>query len=1065
MIEQGLLTLRTERTQGKVHEIMRAAHSLKGGAASVGLLAIKEISHRLEDIFKAFYNESLVLDENLETLLLEAYDCLKNPLEDQINTGYYDPQVALNNAMPLLEAIAVNLGDYLSDGEQYLPSSSDLGVDIVASLFEVDIIQGLNQIQTALDSQEISLIQETLTAQTEVFLGLAEILNLSGFKAIGEAVQQALQNNPDQVLGIAQQALSDWQNSCDQVLNQGDRREGGRPSTALLALTQPAEREKVPLQADTTPRISLSNLFGEEEEEEEIPITTEPAAMTPAMMAEPEVLPEVLTEVLPEDVFSSFALTAETAVTEATPETEVPLELPAAPDLEVVFGGLIPDALAWEESSIAETETPPILDTEQITNLVQSVEQVFAQLPIAEVSPPPVATPPEAIPATPTIPTPPTQAKSPEKPAQPATPASLSIRVDFQRLERMNNWVGELAINRNSLSLQNDQLQTSVRSLLRRFSNFQNMTNKLRLLADQLVIMPSADGRFVLRSERQDWMSNAFDSLEMDSYGALSGQLQDILEEMMQLEEAVDDIVLFARATNQSLEEQRQMLFSLRDELMWARMLPLGEVLNRFPRVLRDLSTKYHKPVQLKLQGTAVLVDRLALEKLYDPLMHLLRNAFDHGIEAPEVRRSQGKLEQGTIEIQAYHQGNQTIIELRDDGGGLKTERILQQALEKGLITEEQAKRMAPEQIHNLIFEPNFSTASKVSELSGRGVGLDVVRQQLQSLKGTVMVSSRVGVGTTFTLRLPLTLTIAKLLVCLISQDNQRTTTAIAIPSDSVAELLVPRPDQIKVAVGQRFLIWQGQTVPIYPLNVLLTYNCSLAEQQASKALMTVPHPEDWQLPLILLKRGNHYYALEVNRLVTEQELVIKPFASVVEAPAYLYGCTILGDGTLIPVVNGNQLLERFWDQGTEITTLETAGAEVETDMIMPGQPPLILVADDSAALRRTLALTLEKAGYRVVQAKDGQEALDLLGRTPGIQLVICDVEMPNLNGFEFLGQRRRNPDMMKVPVAMLTSRGSDKHRQLAMHLGASAYFTKPYIEQQFLNAIKEMLDRQPVTV
>ncbi len=1062
MIEQGLLTLRTERTQGKVHEIMRAAHSLKGGAASVGLLAIKEISHRLEDIFKAFYNESLVLDENLETLLLEAYDCLKNPLEEQINTGYYDPQVALNNAMPLLDAIAFNLGDYLSEGEQYLPSSADLGVDIVASLFEVDITQGLTQLQTALATQEPTLIQETLTAQTEVFLGLAEILNLSGFKAIGEAVQQALQNQPDQVLVIAQQALTDWQNSCDQVLNQGDRREGGRPSSALLALTQKATSEKVPLQADTTPRISLSNLFGEEEEEE-IPIVPEP-------VTEEIVAPEIVAEpaVLPEDVFASFALEmeAENAVTPATTETEeVTPELPPAPDLEVVFGGLIPDALAWEESPIAETEAPPALDTEQLVSLVQSVEQVFEQLPIAEVSPPPVAAAPEAMLPTPTVQTTSTQAQSPEKPAQPATPASLSIRVDFQRLERMNNWVGELAINRNSLSLQNDQLQTSVRALLRRFSNFQNMTNKLRLLADQLVIMPDADGRFRMRSERQDWMSNAFDSLEMDSYGALSGQLQDILEEMMQLEEAVDDIVLFARATNQSLEEQRQMLFSLRDELMWARMLPLGEVLNRFPRVLRDLSTKYHKPVQLKLYGTAVLVDRLALEKLYDPLMHLLRNAFDHGIEPPDVRRSQGKSEQGTIEIHAYHQGNQTIIELRDDGGGLKTERIAKQGIEKGLITEDQAQRMTPEQIHNLVFEPNFSTASQVSELSGRGVGLDVVRQQLQSLKGTVTVSSRVGVGTTFSLRLPLTLTIAKLLVCLIRQDNQRTTTAIAIPSDSVAELLVPRPEQIKVAVAQRFLIWQGQTVPIYPLNVLLSYNCSLTEQQASKALMTVPHPEDWQLPLILLKRGNHYYALEVNRLVTEQELVIKPFASVVEAPAYLYGCTILGDGTLIPVVNGNQLLERFWDQGTEITTLETAGAEADLDRITTSQPPLILVADDSAALRRTLALTLEKAGYRVVQAKDGQEALDLLSRTPGIQLVICDVEMPNLNGFEFLGQRRRNPDMMKVPVAMLTSRGSDKHRQLATHLGASAYFTKPYIEQQFLNAIKEMLDRQLVTV
>ncbi|MFN5516535.1 MAG: response regulator, partial [Cyanobacteriota bacterium] len=592
------------------------------------------------------------------------------------------------------------------------------------------------------------------------------------------------------------------------------------------------------------------------------------------------------------------------------------------------------------------------------------------------------------------------------------------------------------------------------------FSRFQGMTGKLRELADQLVIAPG--GQNILGKAENSWVAQAFDALEMDSYGALSGQLQDILEEMLQLEEAVDDIVLFARATNQSLESQRQMLFSLRDELMWARMLPLGEVLNRFPRVLRDMSAKYHKPAQLKLYGVHVLVDRLAIEKLYDPLLHLLRNAFDHGIEPPATRLAQGKPERGTIEIHAYHQGNQTLIELRDDGAGLNLEKITQKAVDAGLITPEQAPTLTPDQIANLIFEPNFSTADQVSDLSGRGVGLDVVRQQLQSLKGNVVVSSRPGRGTTFSLRLPLTLTIAKLLVCLITQDDQRTQTAIALPSDSIAELMVPLPEQVRSSGGQRFLLWQQQMIPIYSLSQLLTYNCPLGEGQSSKALSAVPQPEDWSLPLLLLKRGDHYYALEASRLVTEQELVIKPFANVLQAPPYLYGCTIIGDGSLIPVINGALLLEWHWERG------ETPLAVVEEEL--PGldqsaQTPLILVVDDSAALRRTLAFTLERAGYRVIQAKDGQEALETLNCAAGIQLVICDVEMPNLNGFEFLGQRRRNPEMAKIPVAMLTSRGSEKHRQLAARLGASAYFTKPYIEQQFLTAVKDLLQSQPVSV
>jgi len=317
-----------------------------------------------------------------------------------------------------------------------------------------------------------------------------------------------------------------------------------------------------------------------------------------------------------------------------------------------------------------------------------------------------------------------------------------------------------------------------------------------------------------------------------------------------------------------------------------------------------------------------------------------------------------------------------------------------------------------------------------------------------------------------FSLRLPLTLTIAKLLVCLVGQ-SATSLTAIAIPSDSVAELLVPLPEQLKTSGGQRFLYWQNLTIPIYPLHQLLPYQCPLSEQQSSKILTAVPQPDNWNLPLILLRLGDQFYALEVNRLVTEQELVIKPFSPIMEAPSYLYGATILADGTLIPVVNGALLLEWHWHQGTD--SLATADVSLDSfdEAPVPTGPhaSTILVVDDSAALRRTLAFTLEKSGYRVMQAKDGQEALKTLAQTNDVDLIICDVEMPNLNGFEFLGQRRRSPEMSKIPVAMLTSRGSDKHRQLAMTLGANAYFTKPYIEQQFLLAVKDLLAGKLVTV
>ncbi|WP_107666918.1 hybrid sensor histidine kinase/response regulator [Cyanothece sp. BG0011] len=1094
IIETGLLTLKEERNKATVHEIMRAAHSIKGGAASVELNTIKILSHRLEDIFKALYDETVIIDDDLESLLLEAFDRLRDPLEEQMTTGSFDEEEAIETALPVFEAIETILGDSMAQGEQYIPSSADLGIDIVSSLFEVDVAQGLADIETALASQDNEHIAQTLRTQGEVFNGFAELLGLPGFGEIVQTTLQALETSPSEALTIAQVALTDFKQSQQLVLVEGDRTSGGQPSQALLSLAKGQPLETVvsspepALRDNSVP--SLDDLFEETEAVETVPeeaIEEEIAHSSIDFSNAPPL----------DDIFASTDTEIEEPDWEGVPalddvfgessqgSSEPVEEMAFATSLDDLFGEV--NTLTEEPLSLEvdETEIQENLDT-----FVESIEDVFETLPtVEEQNNQSVAdkalsheTVKQSFYETRSTRSSKHGTKTRNSSQQEGsetqkTAAPLSVRVDFNRLERMNNLVGELVINRNSLSLQNDQLQNKVKDLLNRFSYFQKITNTLKQLSDQMVIAPERYGTIKVRKQslkgenllaRSSFSnlseSSDFDSLEMDSYSTVYSIVQSLLEEMMQLEESVDDIVLFARSSNQTIEQQRQMLNSLRDELMWARMLPLGEVLNRFPRVLRDLSNKYHKPVKLKLTGTSVLVDKAALEKLYDPLQHLLRNGFDHGIEPPEIRRKLGKPEQGQIEIRAYHQGNQTIIEMDDDGGGLDLEKIAKKGVEAGLVTPEQVAVMTKEALQDLIFEPGFSTASQVSELSGRGVGLDVVREQLRALKGTVSVSSVSGQGTTFTLRLPFTLTIAKLLVCLIQQHNYHQGTAIAIPSDSIEEIIMPESEQIKMSGKQRFLAWQKQIIPIYPVQDLLQYRSSSPEGFSSQSLQGITTPDNWGSPLLILRRGERLYALEVNRLVTEQELVVKPFGKAIVAPAYTYGCTILGDGTLIPVVNGTILIEECIEsyEGSGKSagiTVDSSRDETSTPIAMT-QNPTVLVVDDSAALRRTLALTLQKSGYRVLQARDGREALEQL-QQPGIQLVICDVEMPNMNGFEFLGQRRRDPELMKIPVAMLTSRSSEKHRQLATHLGASAYFTKPYIEQQFLDTIKNMITHE----
>ncbi|MCP2728100.1 hybrid sensor histidine kinase/response regulator [Limnofasciculus baicalensis] len=1021
IIETGLLTIRQERNTGKVHELMRAAHSIKGGSASLELDAISSIAHRLETIFTALYSETLEIDIDLENQLLKAFDCLSVPLKSQINTGFFDAEQVLAIAEPIFNQIEERLGDAIAETNSYIPSSSELGLNMTLSIFEVDVAEGLERFAAVLANPQNYEIAGELRAQAEVFAGFGELLNLPGFSAIATTALTALEANPDFDLQIMQLALSDFQAGREAVLG-GDYTTGGTPSDALVAL------------ADSVGEIGNGEwgvgngewgIFDFTSREKDSEVREIPSL---------------------EDIFCSTFTTFEI---ESSPITDTPETIESAvQSIEDIFNSLAPI-----EEIASLTSQLDLASSSKIEKLVPT--QPIIEISRTELNPESDLT----FQGT-TSPTP-----------------NLSVRVDLERLERMNNLVGELAINRNSLSLQNQQLQGAVRELLNRFARFGSLVNLLQEVSDKMVVGASSLGLIGSHSGSEFNRSlsvtktidngqritdnSHFDSLEMDRYGVLHSRLQSILEEIVQLEESVDDIALFAKKSDQTLEQQRQRLAYLRDELMWARMLPIGEVVNRFSRVLRELSTTYNKPVNLKLSGTGVLVDKAVLEKLYDPLLHLLRNAFDHGIESPEIRRKIGKSEQGKIEIRTYHKGSQTIIEIKDDGQGLNTERIGNKAIELGLISLDKLATTTNNRLWEFIFEPGFSTADRVSELSGRGVGLDVVRRQLRSLKGNLSVTSSPGIGTTFTLRLPLTLTIAKLLVCFVGS------TALALPSDSIEEIIVPKANQIKQSGNQRFLHWQEQLVPTYRIADLLKYTCPLPDSLPSKALVAVPSPENWALPMLILKQEEQAFALEVDRLVTEQELVIKPFGSAIAPPNYAYGCTILGDGSLIPVIDCMALLEFDRTQiaiANQINTELTPESDLELGLsdtsttLKTAQLSTILIVDDSVALRQTLALTLEKAGFRVLQARDGREAIERLQQISSVKLIICDIEMPNMNGFEFLSQRRADPQLVKIPIIMLTSRSSNKHRMLAMQLGATSYFTKPYLEQEFLTEIKEIV-------
>jgi chemotaxis family two-component system sensor histidine kinase/response regulator PixL len=585
-----------------------------------------------------------------------------------------------------------------------------------------------------------------------------------------------------------------------------------------------------------------------------------------------------------------------------------------------------------------------------------------------------------------------------------------------------------------------------------------------------------SDRPFLSGAADSHHFTSYFDALELDRYSHSQLSVQSLIDDAVQLAEAAEAIELFTSQSHQTLEKQRRLLTGTRDALMEARMLPLGEIFGRLPRVLQQLETLHDKSVTLEMEGMGVLVDKVVAQKLYDPLLHLVRNAFDHGIEPSGQRQQQGKAAKGSIAIRAYHRGRYLLIEVRDDGRGLSFEKIRQRANE--LIGDvEQVMGLDETQLTDLLFEPGFSTSDRVSDLSGRGVGLDVVRAQIKALGGSITVDSRPYQGTTFTLHIPLSLSIGKLLLC---QAGSR---VYALLDDAIEQILIPQPERLRSWETGKVLRWgkgtNEQLVPIYPLATEL--------DAVTNSFSQSPHPDGQEKPILLVRDRETLFGLEVDQLIGDEELAIRPLGSAMMPPDYVYGASVLADGRLTLAIDGAGLVRHIADkqhhQSQEswvsppprhLTT--TTPPQPQLPPIpypaLPGSPPppveakspaTILLVDDSITVRQTLALTLQKAGYSVVQAKDGYEAIEQLQRQSNIQLVICDIEMPRLNGFEFLKYRQQEPRLRAIPVVMLTSRSGEKHRVIAVELGAQGYMTKPYFEHKLLATVADAIDSRGV--
>ncbi|MBX9253695.1 hybrid sensor histidine kinase/response regulator [Desmonostoc muscorum CCALA 125] len=1157
IIEQELFTLSEGYSIAKIHSLMRATHTLKGGAANVGLELIKMIAHFLEDVFKALYNPNLVIDAELQTLLIQAYECLSIALNTELIGSTVNDEELLQRASSVFAQLQEKLGDAFG-AETHIPTSEELGFDIVQSVFEVGVQQRLNSIAETINNPPNNAeFIELLQSQAEVFLGLAESLNLPGLGEISQTILSALQANPTQVQQIAEIALADLQQAQKLVLA-GNRTSGGQASPSLQQLTTlpnnqvsrelennsssesfslneqefyqfltTSENNKNESVKPTTAKFYLKvirYIFGWFNHQMQIPESELNLSLLVPTLPRQNLLNYIenwLTKFLAfvqeedsqslciyrngiiliilfavakfqyyiekSDNYLSIIKILQNKIYKLAkkyknypPVTSKEKNWLDSPKLQTL--------LVLKEISKSSETSDDLLEViwgeESDQNLINEVVTSETGNSLEEMDV--LETVVESIPDSPQPINQQIEDKSQHFQNKNSRQPSF-IRVDTDKLQNLNYLAGELLIYQKRRTLQDEQVQEIIERLMQRLAKQQTILNELRDLPLQMQN---------LASQQTPSFAVKFDSLEMDVYTEFQMTLHEAIEETLQLQETTESLDLLVTQAAQISGSKENLTLNIIDNLVEARMLPLGNILNRFPHMVNKLGNVYAKLVELKLCGTEVLVDKAIAEKLYDPLLHLVRNAFDHGIEPPHIRREFGKPERGLIEICAYHQGSQTVIEIRDDGQGLNLESIRRKAVELYHIQSEEKARsyaanLMESELLDLIFSPGFSTANKVSEISGRGMGLDIVRTQMNALNGSVSVESIPKQGTTFILKIPFSMTTEKLMLV------QAKGVIYALLLNSIEKILIPSDEQIKEIEGKKVLHWnvdQNETmVSLRQLSELIYYHGSLFNSATPYNTSNTHGANINKNPVLLLRRNQGMFALEVDQIIGEQELVIRPLGNAIAPPKYIYGCSSLPSGDLILVIDASLLLEsREIPQKTlDIMALPTTSSSNQkslpisstqtfssTPLLTPSTstdtvetqssyslesnnqiPKVILVVDDAISLRQTISLTLQKSGYQVIQAQNGVEALEKLQLHPEIQVVISDLEMPRMNGFELLTNLRQHPNLAKIPVVILTSRSAEKHRQLAQELGAKGYLTKPYLEHEFLSKIKDLVN------
>lgn len=652
-------------------------------------------------------------------------------------------------------------------------------------------------------------------------------------------------------------------------------------------------------------------------------------------------------------------------------------------------------------------------------------------------------------------------------------PQLHSVRISLERLDKMMNAVGELVINRTKMIGRLAELEKLVEILNfsksrlgEKISGFQDKYEFSWVGAQFPPLSPRAAGPNAskrLADNRNDPFSE-FTELEMDRYDDFSILSRSLTEISADVNEVLAQLGGFMGRVDADIDEFTKLAHHLQDQITQARMVPIGNLYTRLSRTVRDAAKMTGKEVDFALDGASTELDNNIIQQISDPLIHIVRNAVAHGLEMPEERAQLGKTPRGRIAVRAYHRGNHIFIEVEDDGRGIDSEKIRTRAAESGFVSSEQARQMNDRELRSLLFLPGFSTAREKTELAGRGVGLDVVKSNLEALNGEVEIRTDPGQGSCFTLKVPLTLIISQALFVRCGAS------LFALPLGFVEEIRRLRPEEIEDVGGKLLTKVRDEIIDVVRLDARL----------GLPLLETV----NGYFRMVIVKVAGRRVGLAVDEVLRKDEVVIKNLGGFLRNIRLFPGATIAPDGSLILAIDLHRLVAQELSEHASLGATAAAArvfapgaaavasGSIPTEAIDEVQGErVVVVVDDSISVRKFVGRMLEKAGYRVLLASDGLEASELVAQS-GAHLIITDLEMPRMNVYELMAHLRQNPDTRRIPTMVVTSRAGAKHRDRALKEGAVAFLTKPVQEEQLLAAVASILGvekaghfRRPVPV